>query len=927
MNDYPPGAMSSLGLMAGPTGFGLRSRHSECEALARLVASVRDGQSKALVLHGEAGLGKTKLLEYLHTHASGCRVARAAGTEAEQELAFAGLHQLCAPFLTRIEHLPDPQRDALGRAFSIRAGDKPDRFAIGTAVLGVLCAVAAEQPLICIIDDAQWLDRPSAHALAFVARRLTAQPVGIVFAVRHPRSQRHLAGLPELEVKALRNTDARELLDSLVRWPLERKVRSRIVAEARGNPRTLLNLARGMRPAALAGGFRLPDAAGVPAQITDSFRRKAGGLPRETRLLLLLAAAEPTGDPALVRRAAKQMGLDSEATDNAVAAGILEIGRHLTFCDPTVRPAVYRSAPLGDRRTVHRALAEATDPDFDPDRRAWHRAQAVADTDEEVGEELERSAAGAQASGGFPAAAAFLERSAELTADPARRARRGLTAAAAHHHAGAHDAALTLLATAEAEPLDELHSARADLLRGLIAAASGNRSDAPALLIKAAKRLELLNLELAAEAYRDAFHAALTAGTLAAGGGIQEVAHAARSLTTRLPRSPRSLLLHGLATLVASGPADAAPALKQALTALRTERLRDASELRWLVLACCLARELWDDESWTALSDRLVEDARGSGALAALQVGLNLALTIRVRSDGVAAATSLATEADQLSEATAAAPPPYAALVIAACRGRAADLSALVTTATTQLVARGEGQWLAAAHWATAALNNGLGRHRDALTAAEYGTTCTAELRQTTWLAVELIEAAARTGHTERAADALTRLSATTSASGSNWALGLEARSRALLSAGSDAEQLYREAIDRLTHTRVRSELARAHLIYGEWLRRENRRVDARTHLRAAHEILTTLGFEGFAERARRELAATGETVPKRDAAMTVELTPQETQIVRLARDGRTNPEIAAQLFLSARTVEWHLRKIFAKLGISSRRELRDPDQ
>jgi DNA-binding CsgD family transcriptional regulator len=898
-------------------------RRSECEALDRLLAKVRAGHSRTLVLRGEAGAGKTALLGYLLERARGCQVVRAAGVESETELAFAGLHQLCAPFLDRLERLPGPQRDALGTAFSLQGGDAPDRFTAGLAVLGLLSDLARERPLVCIVDDAQWLDRASAQALAFVARRLAAEPVAVVFAVRQSGDEQYLTGLAELAVGGLAESDARALLDSVVTGPLDERVRDRVVAETRGNPRALLELAHGLTPEELAGGFGSPGAAVMPVRIEKGFRRRLAPLSQATRLLLLVAAAEPVADPVLVWRAAGQLGAGAAAAAPAAEAGLIEADGQVRFRHPLTRSEVYQAASPEERQRVHRALAEATDSDVDPDRRAWHLGHATPGLDEGVAAELERSADRARARGGLAAAAAFLERSAELTPEPGRRAQRALVAAQSKHLAGASAAALRLLAMAQAESLDEVGRAHAELLRAQIAADTGHGRDAP-LSLKAARRLEPRHHGLARETYGHAFSAARMAGRMAPRGRMLEVAEAARAArpTSQPPRAC-DLLLDGLAVVTSERYATGAPILAKALSALCHEEVSAEEGFRWMPLACRMANDVWDDDSWHALSTRLIDLAREAGALTVLPVALFQGMTIQLLAGEFAMAASMAQEAGAVARATRNPEGPYGPLLLAAWRGQDAEAGQLVAAATTEMVARGEGQWLTAVHWATAMLNNGLGRYDEALAAAEQGSEYPDELGLATWSMVELIEAAARTGQAERATGALRRLAEITSAAGTDWALGVLARSRALLSEGESAEPLYGEAIERLSRTRVRVELARAHLLYGEWLRRQNRRVDAREQLRNAYEMLTAMGMEGFAERARRELLATGETVRKRTTGTAGELTPQEAEIARLAGSGHTNPEISTQLFISPRTVEWHLRKVFAKLGISSRKELR----
>jgi DNA-binding CsgD family transcriptional regulator len=906
----------------------LRGRRPEREALDLLLADVQAGRSGVLVLRGEAGVGKTALLDHLRTRASGCRIARAAGVESEMELAFAGLHQLCAPMVDRLGGLPGPQADALGAAFGMRGGTTPDRFLVGLAVLSLLSDVAEERPLVCVVDDAQWLDQASAQVLAFVSRRLVAESVAMVFAIRDPAEAPGLTGLPELLIHGLADRDARALLESVITGPLDERVRDRIVAETRGNPLALLELPRGLTPAELAGGFGLPDASALPGRIEESFQRRLAPLPAPTRRLLLTAAAEPTGDPVPVWRAADQLGLGVEAAASAASAGLVEFGGRVRFRHPLVRSAVYRSASTQERQQVHRALAEATDPELDPDRRAWHRAHATPGLDEEVAAELERSAGRAQARGGLAAAAAFLQRSAELTPGPARRTRRALTAARSKHQAGSPDEALNLLAMAQAGPLDELQHARAELLRAQIIFAVNRGRDAPPLLLTAAKRLEPLDATLARETYLDAFSAALFADSLATEGGVREVAEAvlAADWGASARRSPRAfdLLLDGLAVLTSHGYAAGAPMLKRALSAFRYEPMPEEDALRWLWLACRIARALGDDATWDELTDRQVRLARNAGALSLLPIALIERFGVQLFTGDLVTAEALVVEAEAIVEATGSQLAPQGAIALAAWRGREAEASALIEASRQEVERRGEGLWLVATEWASSVLFNSLGRYEEALVCAEQAAEHPHELGVSTWVPTELVEAAVRSGKPERAAGPLARLQEISRASGTDWALGVEARSRALLSQGDEAEHLYLESIERLGRTRIRVALGRAHLLYGEWLRREHRRLDARAQLRTAHDLYEAMGMEGFAERARRELLATGESVRKRTVDTRDELTAQEAQIARLARDGRTNSEIGAQLFISARTVEWHLRKVFTKLGVSSRRQLRD---
>jgi DNA-binding CsgD family transcriptional regulator len=901
----------------------LVGRERERDELDRQLDAVREGESRVLVLRGEAGVGKSELLQYLVERASGCRVVRAAGVESEMELPFAGVQQLCAPLLDLLESLPEPQRNALSVAFGLTAGPPANSFLVGLAVLGLLSEVAEERPLVCVVDDAQWLDQASAEALAFVAHRLLAEAVGLVFGVRRSAEPEPFPGLPELVVEGLRTREARALLGMAIRAPLDERVRDRFVAETRGNPLALLELPRGLTPAELAGGFGLPSARALSARIEESFRRRLAPLPATTQRLLLLAAAEPLGDSALLWRATDRLAIGAEAADAAESAGLVEFGARITFRHPLVRSAIYGAASPEERREVHRAVADVTDPELDPDRRAWHRAQATAGPDEDVALELERSASRAQARGGLAAAAAFLERSAVLTLEPTRRAKRALAAARANAQGGAHDAALRLVALAEAGQLDELERAQADLLRGEIAFASNRGSEAPALLLEAAKRLAPLDAGLARETYLEALSTAMWVGVLMTAGSLSETAEAARAAppASQPPRAP-DLLLDGLALLMTEGHAAAAPALKRAVSAFSRGAISAEEGQRWLWLAWPAAQILWDPDAWRELTTQGVQLARDAGALGVLPIALQQSAGLRLYEGDFDAANSLCGEAEEMAAATGSAVPRFVPLLIAAFRGREDQVSPLVESNTRDVMSRGEGLGLTFVPWATAVLYNGLARYQDALAAAQRAAANPDEWMFSRWAAVELIEAATRSGVPGEATDALERLSHSTRASGTDWALGVEARSRALLTNGDAAERLYREALERLSRTRVRVDLARAHLLYGEWLRRERRRMDAREQLRTADEMFVMMGAEAFAERARRELLATGETARRRAAETRSQLTAQETQVAGLARDGLSNSEIGARLFISRHTVQYHLHKVFMKLGISSRTQL-----
>ena len=896
--------------------------------LDRLMAGLRRGQSQVLVLRGEAGIGKTSLLEYLAGVASGCRVVRAAGIESEMELAYAGLHQFCTPLLGGFERLPGPQRDALGVAFGLRAGAAPDRFMVGLAVLGLLSDAAEEQPQVCLVDDAQWLDQVSAQTLAFVARRLLAEPVALVFAVRDGGVGKVFPGLADFVVPGLSDAGARAVLDAVIQGPVDDLVRERIVAETRGNPLALIELPRGLTPEQLAGGFGLPASLPLASGIEESFQQRLGALGPDARRLLLLAAADPVGDVPVLWSAAERLGVGRDAAAEAEMAGVIEIRSWVRFRHPLVRSAVYRSASVGERRTIHRVLADVTDAELDPDRRAWHRAQAAAGPDELVAAELEGSADRARARGGAAAASAFLERAVALSPDPGRRAQRALAAATAKRDAGALSATVALLVAVEHGPPDARRSAEARRLRGQLALDLQHGAEASRLLLAAAQALEPLDIARARQTHLEALAAAMWADGLDGTDLLVAAARAARAAPPG-PQPPRpvDLVLEALALRFTEGFTAAAPMLIRALDVLRRERV-DVTAGRWLWTAGnnaggIIALELFDSEARYALGVAQVDAARANGALVQLPVGLHYLAHTNLLAGELATAAAQIDESRSITSATGNPPVAYTELALAAFQGRETEASELIRDTIRTATANGQGRIVSFATYASAVLYNGIGRYEAARDAAwrvierdviGYGSLVIAELA----------EAASRTGDVELVHHALAWIQERTAASPTPWATGIEARIGALSSDGDDADRLYRESITLLGGTRLRAELARGHLLYGEWLRRERRRVDARKHLVIAHDMLAVMGLEGFAQRAARELLATGATARKRTSATRDQLTAQENLIARLASEGLTNPEIGVQLFLSPRTVEYHLRKVFTKLGISSRAQLPD---
>ncbi|MFF9571542.1 AAA family ATPase [Streptomyces sp. NPDC014685] len=909
---------------------GLRGRRGECGVLDQVMAETRAGQGQVLVLRGEAGVGKSALMEYLARGATGCQVVRAVGVESEMELAFAGLHQLCGPLMGKLDRIPGPQRDALSVAFGLSAGSAPDRFLVGLAVLSLLAEAAEELPLVCVVDDAQWLDQVSAQTLAFVARRLLAERVALVFAVRVPAPAADgdaFGGLREIVVRGLRDDDARALLESVVPGRLDEHVRDRILAETRGNPLALLELTRGLTAAELAGGFGRPDARPVASRIEQSYLRRIGALPAPAQRLLLAAAAEPVGDVPLLRRVAERLGIDADAAGAAEAAGLIEFGTRVRFRHPLVRSAAYRAADPTERRDVHRALAEATDPEADSDRRAWHRAHAAVEPDEALAAELERSAGRAQARGGVAAAAAFLRRATELTPDPVVRGRRATAAAQAAFDAGSPDAVLELLAAARLGPLDEAQHARLTRLRAQTVFARRRGGEALPLLLDAAGRLGRVDDVHAREAYLDALGSAVFAGRLRDHIGVREVAEAARTAPPGAqPPRPTDLLLDGLVSWFVDGCAAGGPLLKSALREFGRAAARDGgSAMRWLWLTWLVAGDLWDDDAWHDLTTHAVRSARETGALSFLPLALGYRASLAVHAGDFALASTLIDEAGTLTEATGHSPMAYPSLLLMAWRGEHPQAAEAIRSAAGDATSWGEGRAIGLEHYLLTVLHNGLGQYREALSHAEQAIEHE-DVAVAGFALAELVEAAVRGGAPEAAVAPLRRLEERAVTGGTDWALGVLARSRALLSDGPAAERLYREAVERLERSRIAVHLARTHLVYGEWLRRENRRTEAREQLRTAHGMLRGFGASAFAERARRELLATGETVrsrPVERGEAHEALTAQEGQIARLAADGMTNSEIGAELFISPRTVEWHLGKVFIKLDVKSRNKLR----
>jgi DNA-binding CsgD family transcriptional regulator len=903
----------------------LRGRSVEMAALERVLDATRAGQGRTLVLQGEAGMGKTALLQFASDHATGFRVLRAEGAEFEMELAFAALHQLCLPVLERLEHLPGPHRDALTAAFGLRAAPAADPFMVGAGLTSLLSDIATTGPLLCVVDDAQWLDQASARALAFAARRIDGERVAMLFARRDAGPGDALQGLPHLDLDGIDEDDARALLAREVHVALDADVVDRIIDEARGNPLALLELPRGERPVDLAGAFALSHRQTVSATIEASFRRRVEQLPRDSRRLLLLAAAEPLGHLALLRGAAGRLGLDLRAAAPTEADGLVELGRQVRFRHPLARSAVYLAATPAERHEAHQALGEATDRERDFDRRSWHLALASAGPDEAVAQDLERSADRANARGGVAAAAAFLELATQLTPDQARAATRALVAARAKFEAGDHEAASRLLAVTEKHSRDERELATVGALRARAAFQATRGDAAAAQLLRAAIGTAALDEAQARGTFMEAFAAAFYVGRFTSAGGMTEVAKAVRE-SVRVPShpSPVDLLLEALTAQAIDGYVPAAPALRRAVDAFVAAADPTPATLEWMWMAAILAADLWDEEAWQTLSESQVQRTRDAGLLGALPNALRFRALAHTMAGELGDAAVLVGEARAIDRAMGVPSLVYGDDALLAWRGERTRSLSLLESGRRDATSRGEGRTLSVLEYADAVLLNGLGRYDAALVAAR--RVCDRDepgLRS--FAAIELIEAAARAGRPELAAGELDWLSARAAVGGTDWAVGVQLRSRALLCGEQDeANRLFLGAIERLERTAIRTQLARAHLVYGEWLRRAGQRRDARSHLTAAHDMLTSMGAGGFAARAARELRAVGQRARGRGPETLAELTPQELQVAQLVASGMTNKEVALELFLSARTIDAHLRSVFSKLGISSRRQLRE---
>jgi DNA-binding CsgD family transcriptional regulator len=874
---------------------GLRGRREESAVLEWILAGARSGAGGSLVLRGEPGIGRTSLLEYAVGHAHGMRVARLAGIDSETGLGFAALHRLLFPIAPRLDGLPGRQLGALRAAFGLTTADIPDRFMVSLAALALLADLAAEQPLLVAVDDAQWLDRATIEVLGFVARRLTTEPIAFVIAVREPTIRcQSIDGLPTLYLNGLPEQDAHELLAAVATGPLDRRMAQRVVAETAGNPLALVELGRQITDGQCAAGMPAPQPLPIGGRLKDQFLRSVQTLPSGTQTLLLLVAAEPSGSPALLRRAAARLGLGANVAGPAEAAGLLASADRVTFRHPLVRSAVYYGAPPRERRRVHAALAAVIDPVSDPDSHGWHLAAAAGGPDEGAASGLVRSAARARAKADHAAEAMLLTRAAELTPDRKRRADRLLDCAAAVLAAGEPVYAETLLDQADPSLLGPPARARTAQLRATVSLVGGRFREAPSALLRAARELHPLEPQRARETLLDAMYAGLVAGVQAGSDVLPDIAHAALSWPAQSPPTAGDLMLRGFATRLTAGYRAAVPALRSAVDALIDGTPLRSAAPRLLAMGWWAAGELLDGDAQQVLVPSW-KQIRGDAGTDNQEPGIAV-------SD------------------IAGAPGPSELLQLVWHGGEVDARSALAANIRSSVEAGAE-LGVSTARHAVAVLELGQGRYEAALASALTVYTDDPPYLGTHILP-DLVEAAVRCGDHSAARSGLERLAERALASGTQLAAGLLARSRALLAGSAEAEVLYQEAIEHLRQSTDTVQLARAHLLYGEWLRRQRRRRDARQQLRTARDTFDAVRFEAFAQRSCGELLATGERASKRTGDITQQLTPQEMQVARLVAEGSSNRQVAAQMFISPNTVEYHLQKVFRKVGVSSRTQL-----
>ena len=907
----------------------LLGRDEERAALNALIDAAGDGLSGALVLHGEAGMGKTALLEYSIESASNLQVARITGIDAERDLSFAALHRLLQPSLGRLSGLPQPQRDGLSSAFGLTSHAAADPFLIGLASLTLLADRASEGGLLCVIDDCQWIDTESLQALAFVARRLQADGIAIIFGMRTPSDvSSSLADLSNLEIAGLSDAAAHDLLSTVVTGPLDAGVARHIITETSGCPLALRELASELSADQWIGVDRVSAPIPISRKLEAHFRRQFEELSPEAQTFVLVAAAEASGEASLVRRAALDLGCNEDAELDAVRGRLLNTEPSMQFRHPLIRSAVYTGASPADRKRVHRALAASIDRSVDPDRWAQHIAAITAGYDSQLAADLEAGAYRARDRGGYVAEASLLTQAAGFTEHAELRSARLLGAAAAALNGGAPQRALKLLSQARLELRDPFLLAQAQQLDGWLRISALQASQAPALFLAAAKQFLPLDGDRARDSMLDAFDAFLKCLYFTSGTDGIEIAKTA--LATRKSDSMESLadlLLNGISLLLGTGYVASVGTLRRAAQLLQDGPISAEDTIRWIQYGTVITDELWDDRTYIAWIERVESVARKRGALIALKVSLVTLAVHQIRIGKFSAAEAYYAESLEISAATGGVASGEVDLYrplnveLLAWRGDDAGTRAAAKTLIEMGEAVGGAVLQFMAYHALAILELGAGRYSEALLAAEFATDREAIGWRGQFLPL-VVEAGLRSGNRMAAERALEELEMRATASKTPWALGLLARSQALMADDSMAEEIFKESIAQLKQTLVVTDLAMAHLSFGEWLRRQQRRTDARIHLRQAHDAFHGMGAKGFAERARSELLATGEHAIRRTVEAKNDLTPQELKIAQLASRGATNPEIAAQMFISPSTVDYHLRKIYRRLDITSRRQL-----
>jgi DNA-binding CsgD family transcriptional regulator len=912
-------------------GQALLGRSTEFAALRRLITQACAGKGGVLVLHGEAGIGKTTLLETTHKELERLHVLRVENTEAESSLSFAGLQHLTSTLTSHVGGLPQPQREALSVALGRRPGPAPDRLHLGLAIMGLLSAAAEARPVVCLVDDAQWMDESSRAVLAFVARRISARRIAVVVAAQDVEDIAELSGLPAHAVRPLGDRDARELLDSTVRAPLDRRVRERVLVEAHGNPLALLQLPRWIGPTEMTARHTQRSVK-APKRLEESFRTRLAKLPAEVRRFLLLAAAEPDGDPLIVRRAAALVEIGPDAPTQAEAAGILDAhGTRTCFRHPLLRSMVYAAASASERRGAHAALAECCDALHDPDRHAWHLGQAAAGFDEVTAGRLEAAARGAvrHSGAGTAVASGFWELAAALTVDRGTRASRLLSAVRAKQETGAFADALAILSTLRHEPLPEPERARVVLMHARNAYAIHRDEDSAMLLLDAAGLVADHDPEAGRYLLLDALGAIAFTGRCLTQDRRRDLADRAQRLGHATEADDHvGLMSKALVTSLTDGQAAAAPSLALAVKRFLADADADADADAAEADASCAVRiaghaalHLWDAQAWRQLVELQVHKARTEGDLAALPLGLNQLALAHIHAGELAAAAGCAAEAQNITQSTDMAPLRYAELALAAWQGDEPRTLALADLATREATDRRETRLLTAAEHAQAVLHNGAGRPEAVLALSGQGGQ---DIQAGYWglLAAEQAEAAVACGQTARARSACSMLKDNAQVHGTAWAEAVSLQAQALLERGLEAELLFQRSVDQFTAAGAVLQAARTRLLWGEWLLSCGRRVQARDSLRTAQAAFSAAGAHAFAVRAGIKLSAAGErAIRPRTGVHT--LTAQELRVARMVAGGETSREVGAALFVSPRTVDAHVRSILRKLEVSSRRQLR----